>query len=379
MKTTTWKLPEHTRAKHQLLQHYLAAWFPILALSQRQRRVIFIDGFAGPGVYSDGESGSPLIALETLIHHSHFDQFTSTEFVFIFVESDKTRCQHLSHTVSAYWDSIGGRPSNVRVLPIQADFVEVASRIAEIGPGRLAPTLAFIDPFGWSSVPMTAIGELLSSDKCEVIINFMFDHVNRFVNDERPGIVHSFAELFATGDYEHRHAGGLSGNARKELLRDLYASQLEQVAGFTYVNPFEVMDVNRNRTAYYLMFGTRSLKGLEVMKDAMWDLDPVNGVRFSGFVDSDAMLFKPTADLEPLRHSLIENFVTRTISVEEIEEFVLAGTDFRLSHYKGILRDLERQGWIRGRSHRDRKLTYPKGTILEFLDRTARPSLFYVH
>ena len=376
MTTTTWSLPERTRAKHQLLQNYLKAWFPILALSRREGRVIFIDGFAGPGIYSEGESGSPLIALETLVRHSHFNRFTSTEFVFIFVESDATRCQYLVQTVDAYWHSIGGRPSNVRVEPIQEDFVEVGNRIADVGPGRLAPTLAFIDPFGWSGVPMTVIGQLLSSGSCEVIFNFMFDHVNRFVQDERPGIAHSFAELFATSGDEHRRAGALSGTARKEFLRDLYVSQLKHIAGFRYVKPFEIVDVERNRTAYYLMFGTRSLKGLEVMKDAMWDLDPVNGVRFAGFVDDEAMLFKPQANLGPLRKALVERFATQAIPVEEIEKFVLADTDYKESHYKRVLRSLEEESLIRCLSSRNKARTYPSGTVLEFLSAPERPQLF---
>ena len=49
MNSTTWSLPEHTQVKHQLLRCYLNAWFPILARSQRNGSVVFIDGFAGPG------------------------------------------------------------------------------------------------------------------------------------------------------------------------------------------------------------------------------------------------------------------------------------------------------------------------------------------
>lgn len=372
MKPTTWALPEHTRAKYRLLQNYLKAWFPILALSQRQGRVVFIDGFAGPGTYSDGELGSPLIALETLIGHSYFDRFNSTEFVFLFVESDEARCRHLVNAVESYWNTIGGQPSNIRVEPIQENFVAVAERIAHIGRGRLAPTLAFIDPFGWSGVPLATIGDLLSSDRCEVIFNFMFDHVNRFVDDERPGIVSSFIELFGTSENEHRYAGTLGGDARKQFLRDLYVRQLKDVARFGYVSPFEVMDVNRKRTAYYLMFGTRSLKGLEVMKDAMWDLDPVNGCRFSGFVDENEMLFKPVPHLDPLRSGLKSRFARQSISVEEIEQFVLTETNYKPAHIRGILRDLENDGWLRCHSSRKKKFTYPSGTVLEFLESSER-------
>jgi hypothetical protein len=35
---------------------------------------VFIDGFAGPGRYSGGEPGSPVIALQVLLAHPYFQQ-----------------------------------------------------------------------------------------------------------------------------------------------------------------------------------------------------------------------------------------------------------------------------------------------------------------
>ena len=75
-------MEEHTRAKHELLKKYLEAWFPILAIQGHQERVIFLDGFAGPGIYDGGEPGSPVIALETLINHNSFSQLAGTTFQF---------------------------------------------------------------------------------------------------------------------------------------------------------------------------------------------------------------------------------------------------------------------------------------------------------
>jgi three-Cys-motif partner protein len=61
-KDIVWPLEPHTKGKHEVLRHYLEAWFPILGFTQG--RIVFIDGFAGPGEYAGGEKGSPLIALD---------------------------------------------------------------------------------------------------------------------------------------------------------------------------------------------------------------------------------------------------------------------------------------------------------------------------
>ena len=63
----TWKLEPHTQGKHLVLRNYMEAWLPIM--TRWNGRVLFIDGFAGPGEYDGGEPGSPIIALPALMEH----------------------------------------------------------------------------------------------------------------------------------------------------------------------------------------------------------------------------------------------------------------------------------------------------------------------
>jgi three-Cys-motif partner protein len=74
-RTTTWTLEPHTKGKHMVLQHYMGAWLPIL--TSWNGRVLFVDAFAGPGEYSGGEPGSPVIALRALINHRALRQIRS--------------------------------------------------------------------------------------------------------------------------------------------------------------------------------------------------------------------------------------------------------------------------------------------------------------
>ena len=365
-----WTIDQHTRAKHELLRRYLGAWFPILSSSGWHRRVLFLDGFAGPGVYSGGEQGSPLIALATLVDHPHFERLSSTEFVFLFVEADAQRFESLEATVAGFWATRpGGQPANVRVRLYNDQFAHVATEMVSImreQKKQLAPTLAFIDPFGWSGVPLAVIADLLSFDRCEVLFNFMFDSVNRFVADERPGIERHFVDLFGTEEVEHQAAAVLAGDDRKRFLRDLYMHQLRERGGFRHVRSFELMDVERGRTAYFLMFGTRHPKGLEVMKDAMWALDPVSGTRFTGFAGSQPMLFEPEPNFAPLRVALLQRYAGKTVAIETIERFVIEDTDFKTSHYKRVLKGIEIEDLLTCVSPRARRLTYAAGTVLKF-------------
>src|SRR5207237_1102244 len=70
---------------------------PILSLGHFPQ-VLYIDGFAGPGKYSGGEEGSPVIALRAAIEQ-RFE--TRTKFLFFFVEKDAERAAVLKETIDA--------------------------------------------------------------------------------------------------------------------------------------------------------------------------------------------------------------------------------------------------------------------------------------
>ena len=55
MARTLWRHDEQTEGKHLVLRSYLDGWFPIL--SRWNGRLLFVDGFAGPGEYI-GENGA---------------------------------------------------------------------------------------------------------------------------------------------------------------------------------------------------------------------------------------------------------------------------------------------------------------------------------
>ena len=371
VKPTTWPRERHTSAKHALIRTYLKAWFPIISRYGREERVIFLDGFAGPGIYDDDKSGSPIIALDTLVTHDSFPHLTGTTFDFVFVEKRRDRYERLLKEIEGFWSRHpGGQPDNVRIHRYNNAFVTVAQDILP-SLRRSDPTFAFVDPFGWQGTPMSVIADSLARDRCEVLFTFMSDHVNRFLTHPEEGLRYSLDELFGTN--RHRHASKWEGDERKAFLRNLYVEQLREMAGFAFARPFEFRDMRRTRTIYFLMFGTHHVRGLDRMKGAMWDLDPERGVLFAGLTDGDPLLFQPEPDLAPLDKALRGRFAGYTVPVEEVENFVIIDTDYTSHHYKPVLKGLETVGLLEAVSGRNQRFRYPPGAVLRF--RTyARPT-----
>lgn len=333
-RSTIWALEPHTRAKHEILRRYLQAWIPILTQGGFPV-VAYIDGFAGPGRYIGGEDGSPTIALKAALDH-----IPSIRGVikFLFVEEKVDRAAVLQAIV----DDLP-LPKNFMVTVDGGRAFETAFadfRTHHLSKdGRLPPTFAFIDPFGWTGAPFSVVQSILQQRSCEVFVTFMYEEINRFIG--HPDQEVNFDSFFGTPDW--RGAMTLSTPAvRNRFLHDLYLRQLRSGAGARYVRSFEMRNYS-DVTDYYLFYATNNLLGLKRMKEAMWKVDESGEFAFSDATDPDQMvLFSKEPRFDLLRLQILAKFRGHVVTVSEVEEFVLAETAFRETHYKRqVLRELE--------------------------------------
>jgi three-Cys-motif partner protein len=360
IKTTVWPKEPHTEAKHVILRKYLDAWLPIL--TTYQKRVLIIDGFAGPGEYEGGEDGSPIIAIKALLEHK---SKIKSEVVFWFIESDNDRCDFLDEKLKKL-----DLPDNIKYECECSKFADAVKKLLEDLSEKdlkLAPTFAFIDPFGFKDIPFNLIKELMKNNKCEVLINFMFEEINRFV--DLPQLEKTYNELFGTTEWR-KVRGEKDPKKRLEILHNTYKSQLEKEADF--VLSFKMVN-KANKTDYFLFFATKHIAGLKKMKESMWKVDAAGSFEFSDarYDPNQTYLFEPEPNYNYLKKLILEKYKGKKISVEDLEYFIVVETPFRETHYKTkVLRPMEKNDEIQitysGPKTR-RRGTYPNGTIIEFL------------
>src|SRR5438445_3017606 len=157
-RNTLWKLEAHSRGKHHILRRYIQAWLPIM--SKGNARLVIVDAFAGPGRYLGGEEGSPLILLKAYLNHSYRARMKS-EVIYLFIEERRDRVEHLRSELSQL-----SLPENVKVDIEHGRYEQIfGSRLHALQEqGReLAPTFAFVDPFGYSDASMDLTGQFLQS------------------------------------------------------------------------------------------------------------------------------------------------------------------------------------------------------------------------
>lgn len=338
-----WDYPPHTKAKHDILSSYLDGWYPIL--SRWNGRILFLDGFAGRGRYNNGEEGSPIIALRRLVRHRNFPQMSHREFKFMFVEASKPNAESLEFEIGKLKAELAPWPKNVDTTVINDKFDVTATEIVEYlreQKRTLAPTFAFVDPFGYSGLPMDLLADLLDYPKTEVFVNFMVGHVQRFIT--RDGQENAMRKLFGM-DVRDILADMNDAN-RVEHLRQVYGRQLQERAKFDHVQSFEMKNSTGN-TSYYLYHGTRHQSGVKLMKAAMWKVDPGGGYAFSDRLADESVLFTPEPDLRPLREAYLANMPrNKAITIDQLEWYTLLHTPYRETHVRSVLTPLEKEGII---------------------------------
>ncbi|MFQ6129004.1 MAG: three-Cys-motif partner protein TcmP [Thermoplasmata archaeon] len=353
---TVWHLEPHTRAKHEILRRYLAAWFPIVK-NVNPSGLNYIDGFAGPGVYAGGEDGSPVIAIKTAVQH----RLPMPKIFFAFIEKEKNRAETLRDVLAKRFPEL---PENIGYKVYNDEFATVIGSILDEFDAKskvLAPTFTFVDPFGYAGFPLDLLKRLLKPRASEVLITFMASRLRRFLDETHESAVDN---LFGSLDW--RVARELSGSDRVQFLLNFYRERLLDATPARYVLTFEMVGRDGN-TIYWLVFVTKHPKGCQAMKEAMWKVDPTGTYSFYDVADGVRRFLLDEGDPEwakQAQQEVWEHFRGRRVKVEEVENFI-APTVF-LWRKRRILVPLERSGKIVRVESRKRRLTHPNGCVITF-------------
>jgi hypothetical protein len=242
-----------------------------------------------------------------------------------------------------------------------AKVVEGILRDMDSKGSKLAPTFTFVDPFGYAGFPLNLISQLLKPRASEVLITFMASRIRRFLDEFHEDVLDA---LFDSPDW--RKARSLSGDKRVQFLLELYVRRLKEATPAKYVLTFEMVSRD-GEPIYWLTFATKHPKGCEVMKEAMWAVDPKGAYRFYDAAAGVRRFVLEEDDPEwarQAREHLYSSFRGRRVAVEGLKEFI-APTSF-LWRTRKLLVPLEKEGKIVEVSGRLKRLTYPPGSVITF-------------
>lgn len=253
-----WDYTEHARAKHEILKRYLDAWYSILG-SSRAKRLVILDGFAGRGRYIGGESGSPLLIHDAAVRA--VGRGVAQRITIACSEANSTNYRLLEEATAQLPNCDG-----VELRTQHEEFAVAAAPVAEWLAERrgLIPSFIFVDPYGFTGVPLDLIKSLLAVDRVEVLLTFMARDMSRFLT--LVTVEATLTEFF--GGDAWRKCVQPDEDARTECLLLRY-QEVVRPAIASFVTPFRVFEDERQATLYYLVHLTNHPLGMRRMKEAM--------------------------------------------------------------------------------------------------------------
>lgn len=378
---------EQTEIKHFILRKYLERLtYKAGSYPPYNFRLCYVDCFAGPWKSNteDLSDTSPSIAIKELLKAKDGlseQRGIDLQLKAMFIEKGEEAFKQLEPFVGGF--------DGITTKAVQGEFEENISNILKFANTDF--TFFFIDPTGWSGFGMKKIAPVLNYRPGEVLINFMTDHIFRFVNSNQDP--EGFIDLFGSADARNEWAN-LSGLEKEEKIIQTYCRHIKRTGGFRYVVSAIILNPNLSKTYFHLIYGTRSDAGLRVFREveqkAMAEQEKIRCELQAKSNDNNGQtslfsLLETPAEPEPvssetsyfiqLRNQYLHSskkIVTeamqsrKSLPFEELEMIALENTLTWNSDLKGWLRELEQDDKIKVSGRTPRETTFKKGHTISW-------------
>jgi three-Cys-motif partner protein len=256
---------EQAYVKHRLLAEYL----PPLAykVGYAWDSIVYVDAFSGPWKThrSDYADSSFAVAIETLRNAQAGlrEKGKNRRIDCILIEEDKKAFKQLQTFAASQVAPAFG------VHALCGKFVDQIPAINKLIQ-KTAPNpfkFVFLDPKGWSDIPMRQMKPFLTGRSCEVLINLMTRHIIRFLDE--PDRAESYNDLFGREDVlDTLQKTPRENNERTEQAVREYCRSLKLLCGFKFISSAVILEPDEESVKYYLVYGTNDFHGIEVFKKA---------------------------------------------------------------------------------------------------------------
>jgi three-Cys-motif partner protein len=253
---------EQTYLKHFFLEQYLET--VAFHIGYTQREFVYVDCFSGPWRHADESLAdtSIRISLDKLnyVREGLAAQQKFLTISAIFIEKDPAAFAALQQAVERHHGS-------VRAQALPGEFEDNIPRIVLAIERKFA--FIFIDPTGWN-VQMDRIAPLLRHQPGEVVINLMYDFINRFINATDASTEASLDRFFGCTDWRALR----EQQDRETAIVEFYLERVRAVGHFPYVTSTKILKPLHERAYFHLIYATRSPKGIEKFRDVEKRLVP---------------------------------------------------------------------------------------------------------
>ncbi|MEO8051002.1 MAG: three-Cys-motif partner protein TcmP [Acidobacteriota bacterium] len=247
---------QQTYLKHLFLEQYLETAAYHIGYSHKE--FAYVDCFSGPWRTADEELGdtSIRIALDRLnsVRNGLAKMERYPKIRAIFVEKSPTAFVSLQQVLQEH-------RGDIKTVALPGSFEENIPGILD----QVGSTFAFffVDPIGWSGFSMDNLRPILKRGNGEVMINFMYDPIDRFLGFQNVANEESLDRCFGTPNWRPIR----DAPDRESALVSLYMEQVRGTGDFPYVTSSRILKPLQDRAYFHLIYATRNPKGMEEFRN----------------------------------------------------------------------------------------------------------------
>lgn len=331
---------QQTDKKIEYVRDYVARWAVISAARREINTITFIDCMCNAGVYRDGDCGTAIEVLQVFcdVAKNHPEKHFR-----VMCNDNREDIIDVLKTVSA---AVKAGVKNVRVYTSCSDVNDCLDWIQNnpsvdgkkiFGYGY--STILYVDPYDFGTVHVPKISAILKKYYCELIFNFFVSDYVRNINNDKGRI--------------QKCLGGQAINDKDELIT--YIRTVLRVGHIKHLFSYEFR-ISNNVELYQIVFATPSKRGLEVLKESLWNVfngaeyhrNKIDNGQISLFTAEDDKKYNLETCSNEARLMLKMYFGGKEKTFDEIEEFLIEYTMLRESQIiEHVLKPMINAGQIK--------------------------------
>lgn len=267
------ELKDWSERKIKLVTNYIDSSARILGSNSSY--MYYVDGFAGPGIYRNGATGSPVRMAELAQLCEIEDR--PYRLRCINVEQRKRRFANLQEATARFDSHL--------VTNLRGQFSTNAEHILTLIGSK--PTVFFLDPFGIKGIPWAIICEITARAAATDIWIRLSEHQVRRVEGFYGGTTleavekyeGTLCDLYGIPDPDtlHDQLAAPTVEGRLERARELYKERLRdeigRKRGTGYVGSYSIRSAATDQHKYALVFGTAHPKGITLASDVAYNIE----------------------------------------------------------------------------------------------------------
>lgn len=331
---------EGSSVKIEIVSKYFSAWSNVIK-NWRNDKFLFMDLFAGPGIYEDGTHSIPIKVLQSVMD----DEQKRKKFLGIFNEvDDELRSQLKTNIESIEGYNILQNSPVIENIPVDHSLTNYLESI------KLVPTLLFIDPWGYKGLSLKLIGSVIKNRGCDCIFFFNYNRVNAALSN--PAFEEGWVkEILGEEKTEviRQVIESKEGFEREKEIMSLVREVLQSYGGLhTFFMRFK--QEKSDKTSHFLILTSSNPLAHEIIKDIAFKkatdyIKALDAYEFDPKKSRQLKLWE-IANIDDLGHDLLKRFKGEEMKMKEIFYKHHIGTPYVKKHYKQALLKLEVEGKV---------------------------------